>query len=188
MLYPTELRARKHLRGTDGDFSSLVPSCVLNGIDGRQPVESVHGGAQVRRREVRVPNGHLHVGVAEDLLDVLQTGATHHHVAHGGVAEIVEPEAFDLGACERGLEGRADLTPGAIGPAAEHQAGPLLGIGLEGHQGVVDGCDSWAPRAACRPSSCTPRFAAARKHQAGLDHNRTICPTCEQVKSAAEAT
>ena len=102
-----------------------------------EPLEPLHRAAQVSRAQVRVPEGHAKVGMAEYLLHVLEGRPAHHQVARRGVSEVVEAAADDPGALEGRLERRADLTPTPIIARGEHAA-PLR-VRLEGDQGVVDG-------------------------------------------------
>lgn len=66
------------------------------------------GGAQVG-----VPERRLDVGVAENLLNLLEGRAAHDHVACSRVPQVMEPEALDTGILKRLGEGGTDLPPRA---------------------------------------------------------------------------
>jgi len=97
-----------------------------------QAFQPPNGAPEVARAEVGIPHGHLEIRVPQDLLHLLEGGASHHHVAGRGVAQVVEAEALDAGVLERLLERGPHLPPGAAVPPLEHEPHPLVGIRLEG--------------------------------------------------------
>src|SRR5439155_23052753 len=126
--------------------------------EGREAVEPVDRRAQVRGAQVRVAEGHLEIGVPEDLLHFLEARPAHYQVARCGVPEIVEAEGLDTRALKGRREGRPDLAPGGAIPAGEHEPLALRRLGLEGHQGVVHRPVDWdaAGLAALRPVEREP--------------------------------
>jgi hypothetical protein len=87
-------------------------------------------------REVRVPQGHLDVGVPEDLLQRRQRAAPHDVPARKVVAHVVEVNVVELGVGDRVLERCADLT------SRPHTA---LTVAREARQDVVDSCQPQSP-------------------------------------------
>ena len=74
--------------------------------------ESFHlrdAAVQVVRTQVRVPHGHLHVTVPQDLFQVIEVPAPNHEVAGERVPKIVKPEIWDVGPRHRVLEGGPDF-------------------------------------------------------------------------------
>src|SRR5439155_19069375 len=93
----------------------------------------------MRRAQVRVPKGHLVVGVPEDLLQRAETAAPHDEVRGEGMAEVVEPERLDAGAIERRREGRTDLAPCNTVPPREDTPAPSVRTRLQRDERIVDG-------------------------------------------------
>jgi hypothetical protein len=73
-----------------------------------QSVEQIDRLFFVLLAEMGVPGGHGQAVMLEDLLDLLQVGAPHDHVAGEGVPQVVEPEVLDTCPSAGRVEGRLD--------------------------------------------------------------------------------
>jgi hypothetical protein len=86
----------------------------------RQIVQQVNGFLEVTGGQVGIAYGHLDVGVAQELLDPLQTGASHDQVGGDSVTEVVKTEIINpslaAGGGKRPLHG---FEPAAL-PITKH--------------------------------------------------------------------